>query len=50
MVRSLDKWSGGISETECSIYKAYCDLIQRAEHFIYIEVNIYFKKIILIFY
>ncbi|RNA01706.1 Phospholipase, partial [Brachionus plicatilis] len=37
MVRSLDKWSGGISQTECSIYNAYCDLIQRAEHYIYIE-------------
>ncbi|CAF0731365.1 unnamed protein product [Brachionus calyciflorus] len=37
MTRSFDKWSGGISETEFSIYKSYIDLIQRAENYIYIE-------------
>jgi phospholipase D1/2 len=33
----LDSWSGGISETEASILKAYRDLIANAEHYIYIE-------------
>jgi phospholipase D1/2 len=37
MTRSLDSWSGGISETECSILESYCDLIENAQHFIYIE-------------
>ena len=40
ITRSLDSWSGGLSETETSILKAYRDLIQKAEHYIYIEVNI----------
>ena len=39
ITRSLDSWSGGLSETETSILKAYRDLIQKAEHYIYIEVN-----------
>jgi phospholipase D1/2 len=37
ITRSLDSWSGGLSETESSILKAYRDLIQKAEHYIYIE-------------
>ncbi|CAF0825220.1 unnamed protein product [Brachionus calyciflorus] len=37
MTRSLDAWSGGISETEFSILNSYCDLIQKSEHYIYIE-------------
>ena len=37
MTRSLDLWSGGIVETEHSILDSYCDLIGRAESFIYIE-------------
>jgi phospholipase D1/2 len=36
-LRSVDDWSAGISTTETSILKAYCDLIRNAEHFIYIE-------------
>ena len=38
-------WSGGLLETECSILNAYCDLIRKAEHYIYIEVimNKFFK-------
>lgn len=35
--RSMDTWSGGISETETSILNAYVDLIKNAEHYIYIE-------------
>lgn len=38
MTRSLDSWSGGICQTETSILNSYCDLINKAEHFIYIEV------------
>jgi len=34
ITRSLDSWSGGLSETETSILKAYRDLIQKAEHYI----------------
>lgn len=40
MLRSADDWSAGISGTETSIQNAYIDLIQKAEHYIYIEVNI----------
>lgn len=38
MTRSLDSWSGGLCQTEISILNSYCDLINKAEHFIYIEV------------
>ena len=38
MTRSLDSWSGGLCQTETSILNSYCDLISKAEHFIYIEV------------
>ncbi|KAK4795592.1 hypothetical protein SAY86_027918 [Trapa natans] len=37
VVRSASQWSVGTSQTEDSIHKAYCLLIERAEHFIYIE-------------
>ncbi len=37
MTRSLSAWSGGIYETESSIQNAYIQLIQQAEHYIYIE-------------
>lgn len=43
MLRSVDDWSAGISRTETSILKAYCDLIKKAEHYIYIEVIILIK-------
>jgi hypothetical protein len=39
MLRSADDWSAGISGTELSIQNAYIDLIQKAENYIYIEVN-----------
>lgn len=35
-VRSIAKWSGS-ERTESSIYGAYLDLIQEAEHYVYIE-------------
>ena len=38
MLRSAEQSSTGISCTENSIYKAYLNSIEEAEHFIYIEV------------
>ena len=45
MIRSLGDWSGGLHQTETSIVNAYIYAIDKAEHFIYIEVNtiIYYK-------
>nr|XP_015875057.2 phospholipase D zeta 1-like [Ziziphus jujuba var. spinosa] len=37
VVRSVSQWSAGTSQTEESIHKAYCSLIEKAEHFVYIE-------------
>ncbi|XP_020267613.1 phospholipase D zeta 1-like isoform X2 [Asparagus officinalis] len=37
VLRSVGQWSAGTSQTEESIHNAYCSLIERAEHFIYIE-------------
>ncbi|XAR48677.1 Phospholipase D [Bertholletia excelsa] len=37
VLRSVSQWSAGTSQTEQSIHSAYCYLIERAEHFIYIE-------------
>ncbi|KAF4359290.1 hypothetical protein F8388_009948 [Cannabis sativa] len=33
VIRSVSQWSAGTSQTEESIHKAYCSLIERAEHF-----------------
>ena len=38
MIRSLGGWSGGLDDKEASILNAYLYAIDRAEHFIYIEV------------
>lgn len=38
IIRSVSQWSAGTSQSEDSIHRAYCSLIQNAEHFIYIEV------------
>jgi hypothetical protein len=35
----VSQWSTGTSQIEESIHNAYCTLIDRAEHFIYIEVR-----------
>jgi hypothetical protein len=40
VLRSVSQWSAGTSQIEESIHNAYCTLIHRAEHFIYIEVSI----------
>ncbi|XP_031397086.1 phospholipase D zeta 1 isoform X1 [Punica granatum] len=37
VIRSVSQWSSGTSQTEESIHNAYCSLIEKAEHFIYIE-------------
>ncbi|XP_057962752.1 phospholipase D zeta 1-like isoform X2 [Malania oleifera] len=37
VIRSVSQWSAGTSQTEQSIHRAYCSLIEKAEHFIYIE-------------
>ncbi|KAJ1699336.1 hypothetical protein LUZ63_007848 [Rhynchospora breviuscula] len=37
VLRSVSQWSAGTSQTEESIHNAYCTLIDKAEHFIYIE-------------
>ncbi|KAL2941082.1 Phospholipase D zeta 1 [Bienertia sinuspersici] len=37
IIRSVGQWSAGTSQDEDSIHRAYCSLIQKAEHFVYIE-------------
>ncbi|XP_023000142.1 phospholipase D zeta 1 isoform X1 [Cucurbita maxima] len=37
VIRSVSQWSAGTSQTEESIHIAYCSLIEKAEHFVYIE-------------
>ncbi|KAG2721387.1 hypothetical protein I3843_02G066000 [Carya illinoinensis] len=37
VIRSVSQWSAGTSQTEESIHGAYRSLIEKAEHFIYIE-------------
>ncbi|QID86474.1 Phospholipase D1 [Saccharomyces pastorianus] len=37
ILRSAGNWSLGLKETECSIQNAYLKLIEKSEHFIYIE-------------
>ncbi|XP_050372117.1 phospholipase D zeta 1 isoform X2 [Argentina anserina] len=37
VIRSVSQWSAGTSQVEDSIHSAYCSLIDKAEHFIYIE-------------
>lgn len=38
VIRSVSQWSAGTSQVEDSIHSAYCSLIDKAEHLIYIEV------------
>ncbi|KAM7485037.1 hypothetical protein LguiA_001046 [Lonicera macranthoides] len=37
VLRSVSQWSAGTSQVEESIHNAYCSLIEKAEHFVYIE-------------
>ena len=41
ILRSVAGWSSGVKRTEKSIHSAYLDCIERAKHYIYIEVCIY---------
>jgi hypothetical protein len=38
VVRSVGQWSAGTIQIEGSIHNAYFSLIEKAEHFVYIEV------------
>lgn len=37
IIRSVGQWSAGTSQTEDSIHNAYFSVIEKAEHFVYIE-------------
>ncbi|CAA0821421.1 Phospholipase D p1 [Striga hermonthica] len=37
IIRSVSQWSAGTSQIEESIHNAYCSLIDRADHYVYIE-------------
>ncbi|KAL6964702.1 Phospholipase D zeta 1 [Sarracenia purpurea var. burkii] len=37
VIRSVSQWSAGTSQIEDSIHRAYCSLIEKAEHFVYME-------------
>ena len=37
IIRSSSTWSAGLGETDCSILKAYEDLIANSEKFVFIE-------------
>ena len=39
VLRSSSEWSAGISENDRSIQNAYIYAINKAEHYIYIEVS-----------
>ncbi|CAI9262275.1 unnamed protein product [Lactuca saligna] len=40
VLRSVSQWSAGASQVEDNIHKAYISLIEKVEHFIYIEVKL----------
>jgi hypothetical protein len=40
VIRSVGQWSAGTTQIEGSIHNAYFSLIEKAEHFVYIEVCI----------
>ena len=43
-LRSLSQWSGGLKKTEHSILNAYYFLIEKSEHYIYIENQFFISK------
>ena len=43
ILRSVAGWSSGVKRTEKSIHTAYLDCIERAKHYIYIEVCIFIQ-------
>ena len=44
VLRSVSKWSAGVTITENSILKAYYSLIKNAKHYIYIENQFFISK------
>ncbi|GMH29311.1 hypothetical protein Nepgr_031154 [Nepenthes gracilis] len=45
VIRSVSQWSAGTTQTEQSIHNTYCSLIEKAEHFIYIENQFFISGI-----
>ena len=43
-VRAMGPWSSNVKVTEASIHSAYIEMIQAAQHYIFIEVFIITKK------
>lgn len=43
-LRSLSFWSGGLEETEHSVLNAYMNLIDNAQHYIYIENQFFLSR------
>jgi len=39
ILRSCPSWASGLQIPEASIHKAYIDVIEKSEHYIYIEVG-----------
>ncbi|RAL54277.1 hypothetical protein DM860_001405 [Cuscuta australis] len=46
IIRSVSQWSAGTSQNEESIHNAYCALIEKAEHFIYIENQFFISGLV----
>lgn len=50
VLRSVSQWSAGTSQIEESIHIAYCSLIEKSEHYIYIEVFIKLSDLVGLIY
>ncbi|CAH9061535.1 unnamed protein product [Cuscuta epithymum] len=46
IIRSVSQWSAGTSQIEESIHNAYCTLIEKADHFIYIENQFFISGLV----
>ncbi|GMY27807.1 phospholipase d zeta 1 [Fagus crenata] len=46
VIRSVSQWSAGTSQTEESMHSAYCSLIEKAEHFIYVENQFFISGLV----
>nr|GMD68616.1 phospholipase D zeta 1 isoform X1 [Ipomoea batatas] len=46
VIRSVSQWSAGTSQIEESIHNAYCSLIEKAEHFVYIENQFFISGLV----
>ncbi|XP_010921600.1 phospholipase D zeta 1 isoform X1 [Elaeis guineensis] len=45
VIRSVGQWSAGTSQTEESIHNAYFSVIEKAEHFVYIENQFFISSL-----